>query len=161
MCTQALIDHCESHMVDEESSSRRQPNLVPSQGNPFTNNSSQASLLPALPFTPNSHNLPYNFQETNPIINASTPLILSQQPTSQPQISLFGVRNNYLIGSQQVPFPHQPLREVMMMEEPASDWTRPFLQQLEKPFSYKIELKGVDDNRNTSDLDMLDLTLKL
>ncbi|KAF2285479.1 hypothetical protein GH714_004782 [Hevea brasiliensis] len=45
----------------------------------------------------------------------------------------------------------------MMMEEPPSDRTRPFLQQLEKP--YKIELKGINDNRNISELDILDLTL--
>ncbi|KAJ9182297.1 hypothetical protein P3X46_006305 [Hevea brasiliensis] len=159
MSSQALIDHIESHMANEDSSSRGQPNLIPCQRNPFTNPSSQASLPPTLPFTPNSYNLPCNFQERNPIFNATPPLILSHRPTSQPQISLLGARNNYTIGSQQVPFPYQWQREVMMMEEPPSDRTRPFLQQLEKP--YKIELKGINDDRNISELDILDLTLKL
>ncbi|OAY55555.1 hypothetical protein MANES_03G163100v8 [Manihot esculenta] len=160
MSSQALIEHIESHMADEDPNSRRPQNLISCQRNPFANPSSQASLPPTLPFTPNSYSqLASNFQERNPIFSSSPQMIVSMRPTSQPQISLMGVRNSW---SHQVPFPPQLQRKMMMMEDPPScDFTKPLLQQLEKPFPYKIELKGINDNRNSSDLDMLDLTLKL
>ncbi|KAJ9154148.1 hypothetical protein P3X46_027515 [Hevea brasiliensis] len=151
MSTQALVDHIESHMKDEGSSSRSQPNLMPCQRNPFNNPTSQASLQPTLPFPLNNYNLA-SFQERSPIFSA-TPLITSQRPSSEPQVSLLGVRSNYTIESQQVLFPRQSQRKAI--EEPPSDFTKPFLQQLEKPYPHKTERK------NRSDLDMLDLSLKL
>ncbi|KDP40350.1 hypothetical protein JCGZ_02348 [Jatropha curcas] len=179
MSTQALIDHIESHMTEEDSAARRQlplppPPLMqpsPPAGLNFISCHRRANSLTQLnlsspthplPFNPNAYNLPCNFQErnssTNPMFSA-TPQMFSSRPTFQSPLSSMATKNsNYTM-----PFSLATSKKKLTMAEQASgDCTKPFLQQLEKPLTpYKNEFKGIHNNRNRSDLDMLDLTLKL
>eukprot|EP00257_Ricinus_communis_P009776 XP_002528836.2 uncharacterized protein LOC8263762 [Ricinus communis] len=168
MSTQALIAHIETHMVDDSSASRRQSNslsLIPYQrNNPYnTNPSSSASSMPPnlLSFSPNSYNLP-SLQETrnNPMLSGN-PQMVSPRPIfpPQPPLSLLAMRknNNYPSIGSQLQISVALSQRKTMEEHPSVDCTKPFIEQLDKPYSSKTEMK--DDNK--SDLDMLDLTLKL
>ncbi|CAK7327271.1 unnamed protein product [Dovyalis caffra] len=171
MSTQALIDHIESHMVEDDTASRRQNGPNPfssSRTDPFSNPFSFSLSTPTRfsqtgPLGRNRYNF-LSLTERNPIFGASTPQNLVPAQPITPQAHPWLARNNKYsnMRSQHVPltFPTQP----KVIEEPPNiDCTRPFLQQLERPFSYS-KLGFQESNgkhKNRSDLGTLDLSLKL
>ncbi|KAJ6769128.1 hypothetical protein OIU74_022736 [Salix koriyanagi] len=136
---QALIDHTESHMIENVEAARWKNGLSFSSSradptaNPFKRN---------LAFSPSS--TPQNIPSAQPV---STP---------QSQLSLLARTSKYTAGSQQIPLT-LPTVQPRGIEEPHDiDRTRPFLQQLERPFS-----SGGSHGKNRSNAETLDLTLKL
>ena len=152
----------------------------------YVNPPSSPSPVPTnfLSFSRNSYILP-SLQEirNNPMLcGTPNPQIISPGPRPipprpippqpilpQPQIPLLAMRNNnyppLLLPPPPPPPPLQAPVTVLqpkksMEEQPSSDdCTKPLIQKLEKP--YKAEVKGDGNILNSSDLDMLDLTLKL
>jgi len=171
--TQALIDHIESHTVEEQTASRRQNglNLFSSShtepfASPFSFSLSTPTRRPQTgPLGRNRYGFP-SLTERNPVFSdRRTPqnLVSGAKPfTPRAQLSWVPRNNKYTsVGSQHVPltFPVQP----KVIDEPHDiDFTKPFLQQLERPFSSKArfqESKG--HHRSKSHVETLDLTLKL
>jgi hypothetical protein len=162
---QALIDHIESHMVEDVETARWKNGLRFSSSradplaNPFSFGPSTPSRSPQTGFLGHSR---YNFlssTERNPAFSPSTPQnIASAQPIIRtPQLQRSSLaRNKYTVGrSQHVPFA-LPTQPKLVMEEPHSiDRTRPFLRQLERPFS------SGGNHGKRSYAETLDLTLKL
>ncbi|KAF9677735.1 hypothetical protein SADUNF_Sadunf08G0138300 [Salix dunnii] len=162
---QALIDHTESHMIEDVEPARWKNGLKFSSradpiANPFSFGPPTPTRLPPTGFL--GHNR-FNFlslTERNLAFSpSSTPQnIASAQPvsTQQSQLSLLARNRKYTAGSQHVPFT-LPTVQPKVIEEPHDiARTRPFLQQLERPFS-----PGVNHGKNRSYAETLDLTLKL
>ncbi|KAJ6351393.1 hypothetical protein OIU78_007332 [Salix suchowensis] len=163
---QALIDHTESHMIENVEAARWKNGLSFSSSradptaNPFSFGPSTPTRLTQTGFL--GHNR-FNFlslTERNLAFSpSSTPQnIASAQPVSAPQsqLSLLARTSKYTAGSQQIPLT-LPTVQPRGIEEPHDiDRTRPFLQQLERPFS-----SGGSHGKNRSNAETLDLTLKL
>ncbi|KAL9390047.1 hypothetical protein Peur_018652 [Populus x canadensis] len=171
--TQALIDHIESHTFEEQTASRRQNGLnlfSSSHTEPFASPFSFSLSTPTRrPQTGPLGRNRYGFSsltERDPVFSdRRTPqnLVSGAKPfTPRAQLSWVPRNNKYTsVGSQHVPltFPAQP----KVIDEPHDiGFTKPFLQQLERPFSSKArfqESKG--HHRSKSHVETLDLTLKL
>ncbi|KAJ6689242.1 hypothetical protein OIU85_005624 [Salix viminalis] len=164
---QALIDHTESHMIENVEAARWK------NGPSFSSSRADLTPNPLISFGPSTptrltqtgflgHNR-FNFlslTERNLAFSpSSTPQnIASAQPVSTPQsqLSLLARTSKNPAGSQQVPLT-LPTVQPGVVEEPHDiDRTRPFLQQLERPFS-----SGGSHGKKRSNAETLDLTLKL
>ncbi|KAB5545117.1 hypothetical protein DKX38_013229 [Salix brachista] len=164
---QALIDHTESHMIENVEAARWKDGLS------FSSSRADPTANPLISFGPSTptrltqtgflgHNR-FNFlslTERNLAFSpSSTPQnIASAQPVSTPQsqLSLLARTSKYTAGSQHAPLT-LPTVQPRVVEEPHDiDRTRPFLQQLERPFS-----SGGSHGKNRSNAETLDLTLKL
>ncbi|GAV65427.1 hypothetical protein CFOL_v3_08942 [Cephalotus follicularis] len=164
--THGLINHIESHMIDDETLSRRhnEINLMSSQPltNPFQSN---FSLLAPQPPIQNVYNFP-GVQERNPFLG-STPQIVAPPRSTQPppppspqpqqsQLSLLG-RNNFTFRPQPVPSSSRVVQD----HQPPNDCTKPLLDQLERTMPNIVESLRRDKNSHGKSHEMLDLSLKL
>lgn len=159
--TQALINHIESHMVNEESNSRlqhRANRITPSQralcANPLRPNFAlsippretpqlfENRLAPVQPIAPPERHLFYGGSR-----------FIAPQPNLLPLLPPMPM-NKFALPPQMMLSAEQTQRR--MVEEPPSDCTRPFIDQLDHPIVLSIE--AADSN---NDDDKLDLTLKL
>ncbi|KAJ6430223.1 hypothetical protein OIU84_021599 [Salix udensis] len=141
---QALIDHTESHMIENVEAARWK------NGPSFSSSRADLTANPLISFGPST---PTRLTQTGTPQN-----IASAQPVSTPQsqLSLLARTSKNPAGSQQVPLT-SPTVQPRVVEEPRDiDRTRPFLQQLERPFS-----SGGSHGKKRSNAETLDLTLKL
>lgn len=163
MSTQALINHIESHMAEEETTtaSRRQhrTNRMPSQRDLFAN-----SLQPSFATLP--ENMlplvqPLPPPERHPFLGVNRSTFALPAPTLlSPQVSLMA-RNSFSHAPQFILSAPQGQRR-SVAEEPPSDCTRPYLDQLELPIMAIVQASDRnDENNGFSGLNKLDLALKL
>jgi hypothetical protein len=168
MSTQALINHIESHMGEEEATSRMQHRTnrlpIPSQrdicANPFQPNF-------ALPIPPRETQ--QLFENRLPVMQPLAPperhpfyglnRMIVPRPTLPPLVSPMA-RNNFAVPPQFILSAEQAQRR--MVEEPSGDCTKPYLNQLDHPIMKLVDVTDSnDDNNSISGLNKLDLALKL
>ncbi|XP_048332681.2 formin-like protein 2 [Ziziphus jujuba] len=182
LSTQALINHIETHMVEDEAkaASRRQQKQQEEQQQQTNFMSTQRDLFAVNPFRPAFPSptpvptlppstlkaqtfFPVQFSSPLPIVPQivnSQPLILP--PPTPPPVSPLMRNNMMTVGTPVmtpimtfVPPPMQQRRSVAIEEINASDYTKPLLSLLERPIQKPSE---VVEKANGI---VLDLTLKL
>jgi hypothetical protein len=156
LSTHALISHIESHMAEEETTTapRRQhrTNRMPPQRDLFAN-----SLQPSFATLPENR-LPR--PERHPFLGVNPSTFALPPPTLlSPQVSLMA-RNCFSHAPQFMLSAPQGQRRVA--DEPPSDCTKPYLDQLEQPIMAIVQASDRnDENNGFSGLNKLDLALKL
>ncbi|XP_011030483.1 PREDICTED: uncharacterized protein LOC105129916 [Populus euphratica] len=171
--TQALISHIESHTVEERTALRRQNGLSlfsSSHAEPFASPFSFSLSTPTRrpqtgPLGRNRYNFPSSAERKHVFSDRRTPqnLVSGAKPfTPRAQLSRVPRNNKYAsVGSQHIPLTFQAQPRVI--DEPRDiHFTKPFLQQLERPFSSKARFQESNGHRRSkSHVETLDLTLKL
>ena len=162
MSTQALINHIESHMAEEESSAasrsrqhRTTTTRLPSQRDLLLPNF--ATLLEnRLPLVQ-----PLPPAERHPFLCVHRSFApLRPPPTLLPQVSPMARFSSH--APQLILSGPQEQRRVLAPEEPPGDCTKPYLDQLEHPIMAVVQgADRNDENNGISGLNKLDLALKL
>lgn len=166
LSTQALINHIESHMREEESARRQhRTSGLPSTRDPFVMNSFLPVNYIALP-APTGVTLPIlenRLPPAGPVASSERHVLLgvdrivASRPTLPPQSPPMA-RNNFSLAPRSI-VPASPRQA----EQPPKDCTKPYLNQLDHPIMAVVDITGSSDDHNTkSSLDInLDLALKL
>jgi hypothetical protein len=166
LSTQALINHIESHMAEEESTAasrsrqhRTTTTRLPSQRDLLFNCSQ-----------PNFATLPENrlpLVQPSPAPERHPFLCVHRSfapqlppPTLLPQVSPMARFSSH--APQLILSGPQGQRRILVPEEPLGDCTKPYLNQLEHPIMAVVQVADRnDENSGISGLNKLDLALKL
>lgn len=161
MSTQALINHIESHMVEEETAAsirqHRTNRLPASQRDLFAN-----CLQPSFATLPeNGLLLPPPLPERHPFLGVNRTFAPPPTGLLPPQVSPMARNYTNFSNSPQLIL-SAPQGQSRVAEAPPSDCTRPYLDLLEQPIKAMVQVSGRnDENNGISGLNRLDLALKL
>ncbi|KAB8495643.1 hypothetical protein FH972_025385 [Carpinus fangiana] len=166
MSTQALINHIESHMAEEESTAasrsrqhRATTTRLPSQRD-LLFNCSQPNFAThpenRLPLVQR----PSQPSERHPFLCVHRSFAPPPPPTLLPQVSPMARFSSH--APQLILSSPQGQRRVLAPEEPLGDCTKPYLDQLEHPIMVVVQAADRnDENSGIFGLNKLDLALKL
>ncbi|KAF3456759.1 hypothetical protein FNV43_RR01413 [Rhamnella rubrinervis] len=169
LSTQSLIDHIETHMVEDEAASKtrqlQQTNFISSQRDMFATNPFRSTAFPSP--TPRPPSMSHKTRPFFPVRFPAVPLdqrnlspaasqMVSQPPPilpppTPPLVSTSMISNNVALGTPVMTFDQ---RRVIVEESTSTDYTKPFLSLLEHPIP---KVAGVANGNCIN----LDLALKL